>query len=321
MEKKWNWCAIWAGVAAVATICAVGVAAWIGYNANRIAEESKKTNDRSFASVEEFNKVQKCVMSGNIVKMKYEMMNSEKMLYCEEILRRFCQEFYVMSDMSDSELCNIGSILFHHLEFEENEFTQRYGINDRDERIVLADFLLNYNNEKSKRLGIYNIEDTFHYYCDTINAFGAMLHELGYNDEEIEKSQGSFLQRIHPCFLSCADHFLLSLQDRETQRKWYPHYFKNLEQLHQNMLKERDGRRDYIKKVVKRLKKDPNTDNFIYWNAYLNFINKNDKRGKKDPYPAAEMKEENAPAAGKKEKPADKPAVKTGKKTETKRRK
>lgn len=320
MEKKWNWCAIWAGVAAIATICAVGVAAWIGYNANRIAEESKKTNDNSLASMEAFNEVQRGVMGANIQKMRYEIMNSEKMLYCEEILRNFCLKFYVMSDKSDDELEMISSILFSNLKVKEDEFTKICEVYDRNELLVLVSFLKNFDNEKSQRLGVLSVGDAFEYYCDSINTFGDILSELGCKHEEVADRLSGYAERIHPCFLSCADHFL-PLYRREGHRKAFPRYFKNLEQLHQDMLKERDEERDYIKKMVKRLKKIPNTDNFIYWNAYLNFINKNDKRGKKDPYPAAEMKEENAPAAGKKEKPADKPAVKTGKKAETKRRK
>lgn len=342
MEKKWNWCAIWAGVAAIATTCAVGVAAWIGYNANeiakqgkqlaedtlkvsqisaKIAEESKKVSDRSLTSMEEFNKVQMGMMEANAIKMQYDIMNSEKVIYCEEILRRFCREFYVLSDKSDAELRNLGLIEFRHGLFEKNEFAQRYGIYDCDERIVLADFLGHFNSAKSERLGIYSVADAFYYYCNAIRTFGVMLYKLGGNEKEVEASQESLLQRIHPCFLSCADHSLLPLGEREGQRKLFLRYFENLEQIHQGMLNEREKERDYIKKMVKRLKKSPDTQNFVYWNAYLNFINKNDKRGKKDPYPVAVKPGDSTPEAGKKEKPADKPAVKTGKKEQTKRRK
>lgn len=281
MEKKRDWNVIWMAVAAVATVGAVIIAGWIGVNANRIADQSKQLNERSLSSMEKFNSIQQEVMNAEVVKMRYDLLSSEKFLYCQEILGKYCHEFYVMSDKSDAELRDITFIQFHHCGLTDNEFCQRYGIKDRDEMVVLQEFMISYYNEKSARLGIRTVSDAFDYYCDTINVFGDMLNELGYDVEQVEHMQVSCMDHVNRWFLSCADHLLWGIDAREHQRKSFPYYFKASEEYHQQMLEERNERRKVIQETVKRLKKVPNSPTLIYWQSYLNFINKNDKRERK----------------------------------------
>lgn len=284
MEKKRDWNVIWMAVAAVATVGAVIIAGWIGVNANRIADESKQLNERSLSSMEKFNSIQQEVMNADVVKMRYDLLNSEKFLYCQEILGRYCHEFYVMSDKSDAELRDITFIQFHHCELTDNEFCQRYGIKDCDEMVVLQDFMISYDNEKSARLGIRTVSDAFDYYCDTINVFGDMLNELGYDVEQVEHMQVSCMDHVNRWFLYCADHLAWGIDAREHQRKSFPCYFKASEDANKQMIELRNERRKVIQETVKRLKKVPNSPTLIYWQSYLNFINKNDKKGKKDLY-------------------------------------
>lgn len=306
MKKNWNWGVIWTAVSALATCCTVGVAVWIGYNANRIAEDSKETNKRSFASMEEFNKTQRAVMNANLTKMLNDMLCSDKMRYYREIMRSFSTFFYVLTDKTDKELEVIAGIPFDDVRMTDYAFRVKYDIKNADDVPIIKNVLAEFSNNKSQEWMISCVQDAYNRLYEQILICEGSIYSL-YGPKEEKKVRDDFAKFIRPYFydcefiIDCMDHLPASGGDEH--RKRFHYYYVNEEKNAENLLKRRVEKRDVLKDLIVRLKKNRDTEGVESWQRYIKFMERNDKGGKKGAALAAE------------EKPMDKPATKRGKKT------
>ncbi len=313
MEKKWNWGVFWTAVSAVATSLAVGVAVWIGHTANEVAKQGREIAEKSFSSMERMNKTQRQIMSANTTKMLNDTLYTDKMHHCRNVMRVFGLFFYVMADKTDKELALISSIPFGDVVMFDHAFRQKYGIKNDDELAVIKSFLSEFYNEKSQEFGISCAQEACSCLYDGILVFEGLLYSL-YDKEEEEDRKELFEKGMmhyfydHEYIIDCMRHMPNSGCD-EDRRRFHYHY-ENEEQNAKALLKKREEHRQLLKGTVSRYRREHNDQGAEYWQKHVKFMDRNDKGGKKDPCPPAEMKEEKASVAGKKGKPADTPAVK-----------
>lgn len=295
MKRNWNWSVIWTAVSALGTCCTVAVAVWIGYNANRIAEDSKETNKRSFASMEEFNKTQRDIMNANLTKMLNDMLCTDKMCYYREILDSFGMFFYVLTDKTDKELAVIAGIPFDDVYITNSAFQVKYDIKNAEDVPIIRDILVEFNNKKSQEWGISCVQDAHNRLYKEILICEGTIYSL-YGPKEEKKVKDDFAKFIRPYFydcefiIDCMGH--LPASERDYHRKRFHYYYANEEKNAENLLKKREEKRDMLKNLIVRLKKNRDTKGVEDWQRYIKFMARNDKGGKKDAALATEEESE-----------------------------
>lgn len=294
MNKARNWSQIWEGVSAIATLLAVLVALWIGYKSNQTAERATEIANNALVfskdasdSMEKFNEVQLKINALHFLKTMNDMFETEKMYYCREILGSYVLFFYLMSDKTDQELYDIAKIPFVVWKDSGHLLSQGYKLKDDDELLIVKNFLERYDNKKSQEFNFSNVQDAMNYLHSVSLLCGEMFSGLGLQGEEWENRMRVPFDNIDELLIDCLDH--AAIYDQKYYRKRFPHYFKNEEKIHQELLERRGHVRNQVRKLLERKKiQQGAVPDFDFIKVYSRFIDKNDRGGKKGPAPAAE---------------------------------
>ena len=280
MKNKRDWATIWTSVSALATGGAVIAAIWIGYNANRIAEESKNISNNAFSSLENFNNLQLKMNIIHFNKTMYDLFENEKMNYCKEIINSYLILFYLMSDKTNKEMHDISKLSFSS-NISNSILFQEYKITDDDEIIVIKKFLEQfYNNKKSKEFNFSCARDALIYFANSTSLYGEFLTFLGLQGQEWENQMTQKINDKDELTLSCLSHSLIFTSDELSTK--YPIYLKKEKQRRQELIERRTRVQNQIQGAIKDLNKSNESKEILnYLYSYLEFIKNNDKKGQK----------------------------------------